>query len=82
MSIEMMILVIFAVALLLLPLIKLVGNVLLLGLTIMEDNQLSIDPLPVGSTGIVMMAPSALGYGISRDSSSAAVCVDSVRQQK
>jgi hypothetical protein len=82
MSIEMMVLAIFAAALLLLPLIKVVANVLLLGLTIMEDNQLSIDPWPPGGAGIVMMAPSALGYGISRDSSSAAVCVDSVRQQK
>jgi hypothetical protein len=65
MSIEILMLAVLAAALLLLPLIKVVANVLLLGLTIMEDNQLSIDPWPPGSTGIVMMAPPALGYGIS-----------------
>jgi hypothetical protein len=61
MLIEIMILVGFAATLLLLPLVKVVANVLLLGLTIMEDNQLSIDPWPAGSAGIVMMAPPAVG---------------------
>ena len=65
MSIEILMLAVLAAALLLLPLIKVVANVLLLGLTIMEDNQLSIDPWPTGNAGIVMMAPPALGYGIS-----------------
>jgi hypothetical protein len=61
MLIEIMILAGFAAVLLLLPLMKVIGNVLVLGLTIMEDNQLSIDPWPTGSAGIVMMAPPVLG---------------------
>jgi hypothetical protein len=61
MSIEILMLAVLAAALLLLPLIKVVANVLLLGLSIMEDNQLSIDPWPTGSAGIVMMAPPVLG---------------------
>jgi hypothetical protein len=65
MSIEILMLAVLSAELLLLPLIKVVANVLLLGLIIMEDNQLSIDPWPPGSAGIVMMAPPALGYGIS-----------------
>ena len=56
MSIEMLMLAVLAAALLLLPLIKVVANVLLLGLTIMEDNQLGIDPWPTGGAGIVMTA--------------------------
>jgi hypothetical protein len=61
MLIEIMILAGFAAALMLVPLIKVVANVLLLGLSIMEDNQLSIDPWPPGSAGIVMMALPVVG---------------------
>ena len=61
MLIEIMILAGFAVALMLIPLMKSVGNGLVLGLTLVADNQHSIDPLPVGSAGIVMMASPVVG---------------------
>jgi hypothetical protein len=61
MLIEIIILAGFAVALMLIPLMKSVGNGLVLGLTLVADNQQSIDPLPVGSAGIVMMALPVVG---------------------
>jgi hypothetical protein len=61
MSIEILMLAILAAALMLIPLMKSVANGLVLGLTLVADNQQSIDLWPVGSAGIVMMAPPVVG---------------------
>ncbi len=65
MSIEIIVLALIAGALLLEWLMKVVGNVLVLGLLLAADNQLGIDPWPTGGVGIVMMTPPLLGYAIN-----------------
>ena len=60
MSIEIMVLALFASALVLEWLMKVVGNVLVLGLLLAADNQLGIAAWPTGGAGIVMMAPPLL----------------------
>ena len=65
MSIEIMVLALFAVALLLESLMKIVGNVWVLGLMLSADNELSVDAWPTTGAGIVMMAPPLLAWAIS-----------------
>lgn len=61
MSVEIMLLALFAVALLLETLLKNVGRVLQLGLNLAADNQASMGLWPASGAGIVMMALPLLG---------------------